>query len=638
MAKNDIHFLKRNDILWEDQVSKAVEFLDGKIEVCSLRAVVNCYNSYSYINTGIRRNDWSDRELTEYRKKAKNAKKAAITYVKANPLSLIKEIGDLGYPLIKDFFRFIAEQEVYKFINEEVFSQLITDQTIGIILTHNELCRYYDYALTLYLVDNKRIACLLLLDNNSLKHTDRKLFFPSGFDASKQKDCLKWAIEDQCTTAEELSSILRIKNNGLDENAVVTAKKRLRILQHELENNPNVSWISRLYSIQITKGAIEPVKCIFDGDDVSIKYGGYYLLKNIEAGKSFLNYIVPFSFTDSKARMLFAKRNKSVSITEEMIPEFKGCYNLDSIQQLTLPIIVHSLLVYDSFLRSNNLSLEYCLGESFNSFIEKTYGITGFEVRLPSDGSSFFDKCCIMGPAIENVLRLHKCIVNRGEIDIDYLETYRKIEIANLKSLVPNKYCYLSNSSDEYQSLLTMSNLLFSNQTILYREDRNVTCNYELFSNFKCVRDDFESFELPTVNYLLKGDCLMEQEGILVLTKKAIVLKELWDFDYISTYHFEDIDVLAEMVENGCLKTSNTLFPKPEVDIFDFFLRDVFPDGYNIRNNYDHGKWENRTEDICQKDYYMFVFLLACVEVKIIDDFERLKAIRSITEQASKEK
>ena len=638
MAKNDIHFLKRNDMLWEDQVAKAVKLLDESIKVRSLREVINCYNSYSYISTGIRRSDWSDQDLADYRKKAKIAKKAAIAYVQANSSSLINEIGDLGYPLIKDFYRFVAEQKVYKSIDEEVFGQLITCQTIGIILTYNELSHYYDYVITSYLLKNNRIALRLLLDNNSLRNPDRRIIFPSGFDASKQKDCLKWAIEDERTTSEEISNILRIKNNGLDDNAVVAAKKRLRTLQYELEHDSNISWITRDYSIQIINEMMEPVKCKYDNDSVSIQYGGDNLLKNISNGKAFLNYIVPFSFMDYKARMIFAKRNKEVSITEELIPKYKDCYNLDSIQQLSLPIIVNSLLVYESFLRSNNSSLEYCLGESFNSFIETTYGITGFEVKLPSDGSSYFDKCCVMGPAIENVLRLHKCIVNRGEIDTDYLETYRKIEIPNLQSLVPNKYCYLSNSSDEYQSLLTMSNLLFSNQTFLFREDRNVSCNYELFLNYKCVQDDFESFELPTVNYLLKGDCLVEQEGILILTKKAIVLKELWDFDYISTYHFKDIDVLDKMVENGSLKTSNTLFSKPEANIFDFFLREVFPDGLNIRNNYDHGKWENRTEDICQKDYYMFVFLLACVEVKIIDDFERLKAIRSITEQVSKEK
>ena len=139
-------------------------------------------------------------------------------------------------------------------------------------------------------------------------------------------------------------------------------------------------------------------------------------------------------------------------------------------------------------------------------------------------------------------------------------------------------------------------------------------------------REDFPNIYQPAIDKLLEDGTLeINEEGVLRPTKKAAILKLVWEKGAIEICKYRDQDkaLANDLVDLGWLVYSDSLFTSDESAYLNYMFNNAeFSNSLALRNKYDHGTFRvnDPNAEEYASDYDNLLSLLISIMLKIFDD------------------
>lgn len=381
----------------------------------------------------------------------------------------------------------------------------------------------------------------------------------------------------------------------------------------------------------------QAIGIIFDGDQKACKsinitdegfnlsYSSQWLSEHSDCATILNNLIYVFELIDSTGLLMAPahKREQSTLFSImglHVLGEYPTSIQFQHRNQMAIGI-VH---LYRLFLESSGQNrLESAIEWAFGDYVKSEFNIDGFSISLPTKETSCLDKCKSIGPEIERVTKAFQLLSTKGEIDEEFFAFISIKNFADVKSLIDRKYVEAGSAYEEHASLL------FSDQSRLAFSENHKGASQQFFAMIleeRVVREDFHDIYQPAIEKLLEDGTLeIDNEGVLHPTKKAAMLKLIWDKGAIEIckYSEEDKAMAEELVDLGWLAYSNSLFTSDESAYLNYMFNDAeFSNSLALRNKYDHGTFRVNDPDSDEyaTDYAGLLNVLISITLKIFDD------------------
>lgn len=293
---------------------------------------------------------------------------------------------------------------------------------------------------------------------------------------------------------------------------------------------------------------------------------------------------------------------------------------------------LHQLYGYRETLKKINISFETELKQYYEQHLKDAYGYPGLKINLPKADNSALDKCLIICPLLDAIVKQYNAFGKEGEIDKDIIRLSKPLKVEECKSLLPNKYFEIANDNNEIMSVL--GGLFGAGNSLLAHvdpfKDKNYHSLIDLLENeTNVLYSNYHAFQKPYLDFLIKQGVIgVNADGCVYIANPSMVkvLKSLWEYDACSYWHYGEAErkTIDDMCANGWLVKDNHLLSKPERDYFSYYLDNMkFTNGKAYRNHYAHGD-SLLADDVNAHSlaYITFLELLTILLLKIEDDLQ----------------
>jgi len=364
-----------------------------------------------------------------------------------------------------------------------------------------------------------------------------------------------------------------------------------------------------------------------DGLNVMHSFSNAWLESSLDYPTIMNNCIYVFDYVDSKGIMTMPVRaHEETALIESLGVHTLGEYRTTNAFHMRNGLALTETIAYAEFLKQHDTRLESALEWVFNRYFEEEYAIKGFSLSLPSEESSWLDKCKSIGPEIERAIKAYAIYAKRGTIDDAYFPFESISSFQEPLSLSGNKYIVAGEQFEAHGFHL------FSDQSLLaYIEgkDSRDCCFFDLLLNQNVSRASYRSYLQSTLDWLLQVSLITEdiETGIIAPTLQSRLLKVVWETGVIPLKHCsaEENRLLDVLVSEGVLSYQDTLFTPDEAAYLSYVFNDrSFPNALGLRNRYDHANAAVRDPnlDSMKNDYYQLLTILIAITIKINEELQ----------------
>lgn len=278
------------------------------------------------------------------------------------------------------------------------------------------------------------------------------------------------------------------------------------------------------------------------------------------------------------------------------------------------------MFAYRNLLKGRGCRLEAALEWFYNEYTESEFGIGGFKTSLPTEETSYLDKCKSIGPEIERVLKSFKLYVERGAVDESYFPHVEIKGFDAIPSLIEKKYLV------ESSGFARRGDILFSDQSWLaYSEARpDAGCSFfSMISEERVVRSDFHDIYQPSIDWAInEGLVEIREDGAIEPSAKSKFLRHIWNKGAIPLFHYSDRDKQMgdRLSVDGIAGYSETLFSPDESDYMNFMFNNAkFSNAVALRNKYDHAssRIDGPNDQAIHEEYCRLLVLPIGITLKI---------------------
>jgi hypothetical protein len=277
---------------------------------------------------------------------------------------------------------------------------------------------------------------------------------------------------------------------------------------------------------------------------------------------------------------------------------------------------------YRKVLKSSGVSLELVFKWFFDTYLNNEFDAAGFKISMPSEGSSYLEKCRMIASEIDFVLKQFRMFVELGHIDNELLQiSSSHIVYSQIPSMLNLKYVY--GKGDIYR---IATGFFFSDQCMLSyvpRISNRYRCFYDLLMSEEVFLSDYTRYGRE-LEWLIENEFLSvdTDSKILINNKMISLLRDLYNNGVSNIlYLSEFVSEISWMNTRDMLNYENTLFSIPEQEYLNYLMnRAEFSNGLDLRNKYIHGT-QPADESKHEQDYCVFLNVLALIIIKINDEF-----------------
>ncbi len=461
---------------------------------------------------------------------------------------------------------------------------------------------------------------------NALSAGSKKYYLPKELSSEDKESIISHYVD---SNSPSINSLQRISDDLLGDGALpprlrFRAKKRLETLIRTLPRE-----IKRYESNLIECISKERLGCATfleksKGGKWNLCFSRKWIRENLDYPTLLNNLIFIFEFVDSNCRSRLIQ--PSVQTLFDLVAQKSNKeYYIGEVQQEFWKFHERQIEEYYNVLRENGVYLEDVFQWFFQEYLKKEFGIEGFSFNVSVKGVGYEQRCRMICPEIEKVLKLWKMYCEDGYIDLALFEFFNEpLVISDIPSLCARKHIYAKGT--ECKIILR---LLFSTQTklcignVAKINGKNISPFFEVLSSKILNVKDFEKWQEPEITFLVDSGILEKDEsGNLSPNRdKIIILKEINDTGvYCSLYHPKFDGVVREMCSSGWLEERATLFSREEEKLLNFILNNsLFKNSLGLRNKYLHGT--NSCEEIFNKrDYMILLNVIILIVLKINED------------------
>lgn len=529
---------------------------------------------------------------------------------------------------LDDFWELIDNNLDNILISDKFFKRILNYKRVHItyVLKCKKISKKYESAIRRYLITFDQTVELLINEYASIHDsTYKKLYFPK-FSNNECKKIFERYINSQVVHLNYLQVIpdLNCEEILLDDKTKLLALKKAKEEQNKLFNEKN----SFKYGSQVAFGEFDEVTTaeLKDGD-VVYKYSTKWIKENLDFPTLMNNFIYIFEFVDKQMRFLNVSKKSELSIFETIMGvHLKDEYIFGMTFKVKEMTMLMQMLQYNNELKKHELSIEKCIEWFYTEYLKDEFGVQDYLVYMPSDNANYFEKCRIIFPEIDGIIKQFSIFQENKVVDHDLLEiSSSSVPFDNIKSLLKKKYVYSNNDK-----ILKLNHLLFSNQCMLHYIE-----GYEKYDTFlqlilkeNIPYSAFKDYQKDDLDWLIEcGYVKKDRKGFIKFKdiKKISILFDLYENEVVSYYHYsKDLrKTIDKLVKDGICYFENTLLTKPEVRYLNYYLNNrMVSNGLSIRNRYGHGTQPRKdNEELHHQNYIYLLYIIVLLSIKINDDF-----------------
>ncbi|VFA57516.1 Uncharacterised protein [Enterococcus hirae] len=638
MKKEWIKFHGEHDFLTvsdADNVSNFIQKFLLNAKVVSLNEAIEVYNVLQFINS----NYFKENHPNDVMNFNSLAHKVLNDYFNSGDLSkYIEEYTDLYFQYESDFWNIFVAYRIIKKTDFSSFEKCIKEKDVAIhyLLEHKKIVEKYKIFLKNELLSNPRHFELFIDKYDS--PTPENIYLPNNF---SEEEITDWARRYCELEESNVNYLERISNWSLHHERKLDARiisKAKREIKKQTEKFFSVSnSVSSKLAVGLQSGLADDfyidsnpkkLEIIFNKDWLEGEQDYPTILNNFLHFFGVFNPVFQFSLIESPYDY--------GGVLDLIKPKSNYSYKQSFTFEWTRNVFMLTLLMYHDFLSYMNIDLEEVFAYYYDSLLRSEYGFPDFFFRASSKQNDYYERCKLLIPELDSLLKQFDFIQRYGEIDYDVFELDSKItDYRFIKSLSDNKFVYL----DSEETIL-FCKLIFCSQSILAFPEKktNRTNFFEYIRNGISI-DDFYDYQKETIESLIQKDILhinvANQLCFTHLTKITIYLL-LWQKGYLSTNYMSDtlLKIIEVEVEEKHLKYGNTLFSEQESDYISFVMDNKkFSNALSIRNKITHGSYGKKEESDYKTYYLELLMILVLFTVRINEELDCYARKRDSTEE-----
>lgn len=633
MTEERVKYYGRDDWAYGHNMQKIEKITIPKIEDIDINDAIEYYEIKKYFDDNITSPRWSVDCKKEYKEKSIKLFSLSMKYFNSltddNILDAYNTV-DILYG--ESFWELFNKCKLYKQISDNAFKVIIESKNCQpyLFLIYKDIVNKYDSIIGEYLINSIYGAGVIIHFYEQDFSNIKKINLPQSITGEKIVSCIDNYIKSEHPKLNDLMSIFMMQESKkfpIDDSIRLSAKRRYDEEMKKLfANSKGFEYGFKLSFVENIDNICRLSK---EGYISKIEYNLQYLQDTLENPDILNNFIYVFEFVDFQMRCLAVSSKHGGSIFERLtIKDTLKDYIADSTFNFINKLANAQILAYYEFLKGKNIRLENVIEWFFTKYLQEEFQVPEMKISLPSEGSTYYEKCCLIIPAFDSIIKQFSFFVKDGKIDFELVGMSTKpIKFENIPNLIERKYVCAGNEECD-----KLSYLLFSDQCLLSYNRKVSNKKYDSFVDLiiheNIKYDDYENFQKVNLDALIsKGIIEISKNGFIVIKDEIAVaiLKEIYIFDVINKYDLNSLfhAKIDELVNKGILREYSSLLSIPEINYFNYLLnRSEYRNGLEIRNRYIHGNQQVLADEKIDKTNYMILLrIFIILIIKINDEF-----------------
>lgn len=616
----------------------------------SIDDVVELFHIKKLFDNDCRLTRWTEDEFNRLKDLVKGYNSIIVRFFQTlSPNQVEVNYGNLDWGYRQAFWNIIDQFKLFTLISDEVLRRIVQKDMndLRAVLNCKSLVDKYKVVIREVLLNNKDSA-KILIDKYIARHdnsSDRELYLPQILTMQDKETIIANYLNSEhpnlnyvrliCQNKDErnclvLSPIVKVKANRL-------AKK----LNDELMRDERAVTVEHKVSIEFSS---------LDGLPYFSykKENGYpeyvYSTKFIEQCNNtqlIANCCYLFGWMNRHFLLELISKESEVGAFElSLFDRSKNAYPSFSYFIWKNDLSCSQLYGYNEVLLHMRTSFEKVLKCFYESHLKEEYNYPVLTLNYPNIEDSWLNKCRILFPELDSIVKQYNTYVEYDDIDIDIIRLSNPLKVTEGKSLLIKKYYEVNNGNEEIRRILCdmfTSGVSLLNYVEPYKKDNKYQCLYDLLIHEVVFYDNYKTYQKREIDFLISRNVLSKDDSgrlLLVNKEQAIALRSLWEYHACAYWHYNDggRKALDEMFAKGWLVRNDNLLTTEECKYFSYYLdNSKFTNGPAYRNNYAHGSTPPRDDEVIHKTAYLTLLrLLTILILKIEDDLWSARRVLAI--------
>lgn len=633
MIKDRVKYYGRDDWAYGHNMQKIEKITIPKIEDIDINDAIEYYEIKRYFDDNITSPQWSVDDKKEYEEKSLKLFSLSMKFFNSltddNILDTYNAV-DILYR--ESFWEMFNKCKLYKQISDTAFKTIIESENCHpfLFLPYKDIVNKYDSIIGEYLINSIYGAGVIIHSYEQDFSNIEKINLPKSITGEKIVSCINNFIKSEHPNLNDLMSIFMMqesKNFPINDSIRLSARRRYNEEIKKLFAN------SKGFEYGFELSFVENIDKIYrlskEGNISKIEYNLQYLQDTLENPDILNNFIYVFEFVDFQMRCLAVSSKHGGSIFERLtMKDTLKDYIADSTFNFINELANAQIMAYYEFLKGKNIRLENVIEWFFTKYLQEEFQVPEMKISLPSENSTYYEKCCLIIPAFDSIIKQFSFFVKDGKIDFELVGMSTKpIKFENIPSLIERKYVCAGNEECD-----KLSYLLFSDQCLLSYNRKVSNKEYDSFIDLitkeNIKYEDFEKFQQNQLDTLIDKKIIkISENGFLIISDKLMVniLKQIYYREVINKYDTQKPyhKRIEDLTNEGLLKEYSSLLSIPEINYFNYLLnRSEYRNGLEIRNRYIHGNQQVLADEKIDKTNYMILLrIFIILIIKINDEF-----------------
>lgn len=529
--------------------------------------------------------------------------------------------------IYKDTFWEVIDQNIKQFkVDDAAIKPIMKLNSFNLnhIITLKKLnTKYSSLIKNIYLHNNNTAQIIIKEYAFQKEKITPKVYIPSFNEKEITKIFVKYI--DKCNEVDNLNYIRYIDSDTfkITDEILLSSINKIKTLKKD--------YFARYAKIHLGVKVkfgdfVETAKAYNDGTFYIFEYDEKWIANNKDYSTLLNNFIYMFHYTNQHMILINYSKKKDIGTLESlMMPKLKNSYPIGIHFKQMQDAIGLQMLSYSEILKKYNIDLEDILKWFYNDYLKEEFEINNYHLYIPSKSNTYFEKCRILFPEVEGVLKQFKCYTLFNGIEHELIEVSKnQIIFDDIPSMLEKKYVYL-NSNEETSKFYY---LLFADESmLLYPNKRDYRNFFRMLLKENKKLTDFEDYQIDDIIELINHKYIsIRKDKTLKINNvnELTVIEHLYNFDVLSFHHLESIyqNVVMKLEKKGVCYFYSNLFTKEESEYFNYYLNNrEFQNGPALRNNYMHSTQPDPMNDNLHKtNYYYLLYLLFLVTIKINDE------------------
>lgn len=640
MMENRVCFYSPNDL----SIGYNLELAEKAIakykseSASTLTDVIELFHIKKLIDNDCRLKCWSDAQFNQIKENIKDYNVIiAKHFAKLNKNSLENCYDALNWECRQAFWDIIDQFKLFNVVDNNFVKHVAKGKQNDLtkILHCRSVVEKFKIELRLIMLEDSNTAHTLI-NHYIAKHdniTDRKIYIPSNLSMDDKVTIINSYLDSKDPNLNYVRLICQNKDdkNGLvlDPQTRVKAERLAQKLNDKLMSDSRTVKISHKLAIAFSnENSIAPADYRIEEDCLTYLYSVKYIrscnsIELVENCKTLFYWINRHGLLE-----LINKSSEIDGLEIAFMDKSRNTYPDYSYFHQKNELALYQIYGYNKVLAQLNTSLEQMLKKFYEGHLFNKYGYPALKLNYPNLEDSWLNKCRILFPELDSVVKQYNTYVLYNEIDKDIIRLSKPLKMTEGKSLLLNKYYEINEDSSELCAIL---NYLFGSSSLLsnvkpFKKKRYHNL-FNLLNSEEVYYENYEDYQRSNIDFLISHNVIKKSKsGQLFIPSNdlKIILKSLWEYRACSYWHHSEkgMKYLDEMVDRGWLIKSDNLLTKEEKQYFSYYMDNgEFTNGFAYRNLYAHGCIIS--EDDTEKHhiaYWVFLRLLTILILKIEDD------------------